>query len=921
MSSSPMLAPALAWSGHLRRRLDAHPDLAAWLADAVQEPVTPARLAQWQSELAGPDAPATLPVDTCRMVLRKLRERVFSTLIVRDLAGQADLEEVVGAMTTLADIAVAAAYRSVAAELAAVHGVPRDPATGKPQEMLIVGMGKLGGCELNVSSDIDLIMLYGEEGETDGPRRISHHEFYGRLTRRMMPVISEVDANGQVFRTDLRLRPDGDSGPLAWSLDALEHYLIGQGREWERYAWLKARLMPAQAFEGSDSAPQARQLESLRVPFVYRKYFDFDALAALRALRERIRQDWQRRAMARNGIDSANNIKLGDGGIREIEFVVQLAQLIRGGRMPALQKRGLLEALHAEQLAGLIPEDDARRLEEAYRYLRRTEHALQYREDEQTHLLPGDPAQRAALAAALGMSPEAFESTLAAHRKFVSQTFRNVFRMVGMGDAEDTSTPADDAPDTPDDECELAEQIRQAFGDEAQDLLRRTETLLGSHRVRSLPDSSRRRMEALLPAALRAARQTPAPLDAAVRLFDLIEKIAQRSAYLALLAEYPDTLARVARMVAASPWAAQYLTQHPLLLDSLIDWRTLFEPLDFAQIARQLTADLDACKLPDGDPDIERQMNLMRDVQRQASFQLLAQDLEGELTVEKLADQLSALADLLLAETIRRAWPLVNKVPGALPHFAVIAYGKLGGKELGYASDLDLVFLFDDPREDAAEVYAKLGRRMTSWLSTMTSSGRLYEVDLRLRPDGDAGLLAVSLEAFEQYQNKHAWAWEHQALTRARHAAGDAEVGARFEKIREAILVQPRDQAALRAEVLAMREKINAGHPNTSQKFDLKHDRGGMVDVEFVTQYLVLCYAGTHPVLVRNLGNITLLRLASEAGLIAPELATRAADAYRTLRRVQHQLRMQGVEKARVGPEQLVEERAAVRELWDAVLG
>jgi glutamate-ammonia-ligase adenylyltransferase len=916
-----MLAPALAWSGHLRRRLDAHPDLAAWLADAVQEPVTPARLAQWQAELAGPDAPPTLPVDACRMVLRKLRERVFSTLIVRDLAGQADLEEVVGAMTTLADIAVAAAYRSVAAELAAVHGVPRDPATGKPQEMLIVGMGKLGGCELNVSSDIDLIMLYGEEGETDGPRRISHHEFYGRLTRRMMPVISEVDANGQVFRTDLRLRPDGDSGPLAWSLDALEHYLIGQGREWERYAWLKARLMPAQAFEGSDSAPQARQLESLRVPFVYRKYFDFDALAALRALRERIRQDWQRRAMARNGIDSANNIKLGDGGIREIEFVVQLAQLIRGGRMPALQKRGLLEALHAERLAGLVPEDDARRLEEAYRYLRRTEHALQYREDEQTHLLPGDPAQRAALAAALGMSPEAFESTLAAHRKFVSQTFRNVFRMVGMGDAEDTSTPADDAPETPDNECELAEQIRQAFGDEAQDLLRRTETLLGSHRVRSLPDSSRRRMEALLPAALRAARQTPAPLDAAVRLFDLIEKIAQRSAYLALLAEYPDTLARVARMVAASPWAAQYLTQHPLLLDSLIDWRTLFEPLDFAQIARQLTADLDACKLPDGDPDIERQMNLMRDVQRQASFQLLAQDLEGELTVEKLADQLSALADLLLAETIRRAWPLVNKVPGALPHFAVIAYGKLGGKELGYASDLDLVFLFDDPREDAAEVYAKLGRRMTSWLSTMTSSGRLYEVDLRLRPDGDAGLLAVSMEAFEQYQNKHAWAWEHQALTRARHAAGDAEVGARFEKIREAILVQPRDPAALRAEVLAMREKINAGHPNTSQKFDLKHDRGGMVDVEFVTQYLVLCYAGTHPVLVRNLGNITLLRLASEAGLIAPELATRAADAYRTLRRVQHQLRMQGVEKARVGPEQLVEERAAVRELWDAVLG
>ena len=923
---APTLAPALAWSGHLRRRLDAHPDLAAWLDDAVREPVTPAQIARWQAELAGPQAGGALPVDVCRMVLRKLRERVFNTLIVRDLTGQADLDEVVGAMTTLADTAVAAAYRSVAADLAAVHGVPRDPATGKPQEMLIVGMGKLGGCELNVSSDIDLIMLYGEEGETDGPRRISHHEFYGRLTRRMMPVLSEVDANGQVFRTDLRLRPDGDAGPLAWSLDALEHYLIGQGREWERYAWLKARLIPAQAFEGSDSAAQARQLESLRVPFVYRKYFDFDALSALRALRERIRQDWQRRASARNGIDSANNIKLGDGGIREIEFVVQLAQLIRGGRMPALQKRGLLEALHAESAAGLVPEDDARRLEEAYRYLRRTEHALQYREDAQTHLLPGDPELRGALAAALGMSPEDFESTLAGHRQFVSQTFRNVFRLVGMGDAEvpapapGTADPGS-GPDEPDSSCELAEQISQAFGDDAQDLLRRTETLLGSHRVRSLPESSRKRMDALLPAALRAALRTPAPLQATVRLFDLIEKIAQRSAYLALLAEYPDTLARVARMVAASPWAAQYLTQHPLLLDSLIDWRTLFEPLDFAQIARQLSADLDACRLPDGDPDIERQMNLMRDMQRQASFQLLAQDLEGELTVEKLADQLSALADLLLTETIRRTWPLVNKAEGAEPRFAVIAYGKLGGKELGYASDLDLVFLFDDPREDAAEVYAKLGRRMTSWLSTMTSSGRLYEVDLRLRPDGDAGLLAVSVEAFEQYQHKHAWAWEHQALTRARYASGDASVGARFEQIREDMLVLPRDAAKLREEVLAMREKINAGHPNTGPLFDLKHDRGGMVDVEFVTQYLVLCHSATHPVLVRNLGNIALLRLSGEAGLISPELAARAGDAYRTLRRAQHQMRLQGVEKARVPQDQLQEERAAVRELWTAVLG
>src|SRR5690606_30628272 len=464
-----------------------------------------------------------------------------AALMVRDLAGLADLEEVGGAMTALADLAVAGAYRSVAAELAAVHGIPRDPATDAPQEMLIVGMGKLGGGELNVSSDIDLVMLYGEEGGPDGPRRISHHEFYGRLTRRMMPVLSEADEHGQVFRTDLRLRPDGDAGPPAWSLDAFEHYLVAQGREWERYAWLKARLIPAQAFPDSDAAPQARQLESLRIPFVYRKYFDFDALASLRALRERIRQDWQRRALARNGVDSANNIKLGDGGIREIEFVVQLFQLVRGGRMPALQRRGLLQALHAERAAGLISADDAQRLEQAYRFLRRVEHALQYREDEQTHLLPGDPGQRAQLGAALGLEAGEFERTLAGHRAFVSQMFRNAFRLAGMGDAEDSGTPsmavAAAAGGNGDAESQLGEQIRQAYGDAADDLLRRAESLLDSHRVRSLPESSRRRLEALLPAALAAARQTGAPAQAAVRLLDLIEAIAQRSAYLALRSE------------------------------------------------------------------------------------------------------------------------------------------------------------------------------------------------------------------------------------------------------------------------------------------------------------------------------------------------------------------------------------------------
>ncbi|MGB6104383.1 MAG: bifunctional [glutamate--ammonia ligase]-adenylyl-L-tyrosine phosphorylase/[glutamate--ammonia-ligase] adenylyltransferase [Pusillimonas sp.] len=924
MPEAIILAPALQWSGALRRKLIANAPFEQWLAKAADHTLNRKTIVQWFSELRADGADTPLPIADVRRILRQLRERVFFTAMVRDLNQTASMQEVVGAMSVLADIAVAEAYRSVATSLAELHGIPLDPGTGKPQELLIVGMGKLGGKELNVSSDIDLIMLYGEEGETTGRRKISHHEFYGRVTQRMMPVLSEIDADGQVFRTDLRLRPDGDSGPLAWSLEALENYLVTQGREWERYAWLKGRIIRCQAFEGSDSRAQIEQLESLRVPFVYRKYFDFDALAALRGLRERIRLDWQKRALARNGVDTVHNIKLGDGGIREIEFVVQLSQLIRGGRMPSLQQRGLLSALHKQDKAGLIASDVAGQLASAYCFLRRVEHLLQYREDEQTHLLPRDPQVCADLARAMGMEQADFEHQLASLRSFVSQTFRNAFRIAGMG-GDDT---ADDTPQ-PQAEAEapcadLSDHIQQRIGAQAQTLCQRVDALMDSHRIRSLSGTSRKRVEALLPVIIDMAAKTEAPEITATRLLTLVEHIAKRSAYLALLAEYPETLARVTRIVSASPWASEFLSRYPLLLDSLIEWRSLLAPSDFDQIAQQLRDELDACVLPDGQPDVEQQMNLMRDTQHQITFQLLAQDLEGVLTVEQLGDRLSALADMMLAETINRVWPLVQprgKRDGlAPPRFAIIAYGRLGGKELGYASDLDLVFLYDDPTDEASELYAKLGRRMASWLSTMTSSGRLYEIDLRLRPDGDAGLLAVSLEAFAQYQTQHAWAWEHQAITRARFVTGDAEIGRRFEEVRRQVLLLPRDRQAFKNEVRAMREKISAGHPNRTPDFDLKHDRGGMVDVEFVTQYLVLCFSQQHPALLENLGNITLLRLAAESKLIPPELAASAGDAYRAFRKRQHALRLQGAEKARVPSDQLAQERAIVKALWNSVI-
>lgn len=934
---TPLLQPALQWSGALSRRILNDDVFAQWLQRQCETSITDTRIRDWFEELAGcPANGPALATQDCRRVLRKLRERVFYGVMVRDLAGIASLEEVTRAMTSLADLAVSQAYRTVMAQLCERHGYPVDPGSGKPQEMIIIGMGKLGGRELNVSSDIDLIMLYGEEGETSGNRPISHHEFYGKLTRLMMPILSEPDENGQVFRTDLRLRPDGDSGPLAWSLDAFEQYLFTQGREWERYAWLKGRVIDARAFADSESTTTLQHVESMRLPFVYRKYFDFDALSALRDLRERIRQDWNRKASARSGIDAQHNIKLGDGGIREIEFVVQLTQLIRGGKMPALQKRGLLAALKAQVRSGVLPAPTADALEQAYVFLRQVEHALQYREDGQTHLLPSDPTARAALARALRMDPCDFESHLTDHRRIVESTFKDAFRLAGLTGTHFSGHTTSDLPPnqengidpaqtvTPVDDNDSIESMIRLFGAHSEQVQSRIDAFLDGHRIRSLSAHSRTRVDELLPLIINASLGTSTPQTTCYRLLDLVEAIAQRSAYLALLVEFPATLARVAMLMAASPWAAQYVIQHPVVLDSLIDWTSLMEPIDFSRLCENLQADLDACLLPDGQPDVERQMNLMRDIQRQVSFQLLSQDLAGVLSVEALADNLSALADAMLEQALMRTWKLVlarAAAPYRPPGLAIIAYGKLGGKELGYSSDLDLVLIYDDTDENAQELYTRLAGRLTSWLSTMTSSGRLYEVDMRLRPDGDAGLMAVSVEAFESYQRNNAWSWEHQALTRARFAAGNPGVGEKFERIRERILTLPRDALELATKVREMRQKISAGHPNRTELFDLKHDEGGMVDLEFVTQYLVLLHASQHPELVPNLGNIALLRISSELGLIQTATAQGAIEAYRVLRKRQHELRLQGQEKARVAPEELASVRLAVRTLWKEVLG
>ncbi len=872
------LDAAMRFSRYAQRLLTAEPALRDTLLASADRPWDRAAMEAFLATQPRDDEAAL------KRALRALRKRVMLTLMVRDLTGRADLDEVMACVTTLAELSIEEATQRLAAWLEAVHGAPIGRTAGTRTQLIVVGMGKLGGSELNVSSDVDLIYLYPEEGQTTGPRSISNHEYFTRLAQKLTRALADLTEDGHVFRVDLRLRPYGESGPVVASLAMLEEYLLTQGREWERYAWIKGRVI---------SGPAA-DVEALVRPFVYRKYLDYGAFASMRALHAQIRQEVARR-------DFADNIKLGPGGIREIEFITQVFQLIRGGKEPALQLRPTRAALDALAARGLLGRDVVERLKAAYAFLRRLEHRLQYLDDAQTHSLPGNEADRHRIAAAMGEADwAALCAALDAQRKVVAQAFEEIF-------AEDTGVPTDAGWGDPTTDAEHLALLGYA---DAVQSAQRLAALKHSQRYGNLPERSRLRFDRLVPLIMEEAARHPGPDATLARMLSLLETIARRESYLALLAEYPETLAHVAKVCAASPWAAEYLRQHPILLDELIDRRALLAPFDWPRLAAELRAEL-------GDyGGTERQLDTLRHFKHAQTFRLLAQDLEGLLPIERLADELSALADIVLGEVLRIAWLSLARKHCETPRFAIIGYGKLGGRELGYASDLDIVFLYDDAAEAAPETYARLAQRINSWLTTLTPAGVLYETDLRLRPDGAAGLMVSSLDAFRRYQRESAWVWEHQALTRARFVAGHAEVGAAFEAIRRETIAQPRDLAMLRREIAAMRQKMREAHPNASGLFDLKHDPGGIVDVEFSVQYLVLAHGHAHAALLDNVGNLALLERAGQLGLIPPELAEAVRTAYRNLRRHQHRLRMAGMETARLPPQDMGWERDTVRRLW-----
>ena len=850
--------------------------------------------------------------------LRTLRQLLMERLITLDCDQQAPLAVITRAVTDLAELALDAACTDAQRELDARHGAPLR-ADGQRAELWVVGMGKFGARELNVSSDIDLIYVYDEDGETaglaDGRGRISNHEYFGKAVKQIYSLIGDTTEHGFVFRVDLALRPNGNSGPPAVSLDALEEYFQVQGREWERFAWLKSRVVAPRACVDSGSAAALR---SAVLPFVFRRYLDYNVFDSLRILHRQIREHAARRSAGHP--ERANDVKLSRGGIREIEFTVQLLQVVRGGQFPELRTRPTLDALQRVARAGLMTQATADALARAYEFLRRVEHRIQYLDDQQTHVLPTQDDDLGWIADTMGYANVcAFLSELDAHRELVAQEFDKLLGGVAEQDCRGCSGPKGGRPVVPELDV-LLEELPQKFRERVQ--------LWREHpRVLALRDDARSRLVRLVQRTAAWLKQGRVSEDAAVRIADWIEPLLRRESYLALLLERPVVHERLLRLLGAAKWPARYLLQHPGVIDELASDAMLSERFVAADFERELEARRIATQST-GEDDDENLLNLLRRAHHAEVFRTLARDVEGRLTVEQVADDLSALADSLLRITARWCWARLRNrhrtEPDFAPQFAIIGYGKLGGKELGYGSDLDIVFVYEDSDERAPEAYAAFVRKLINWLTVKTAEGDLFEIDTALRPNGNSGLLITTFEAYAKYQQQRgsntAWTWEHQAMTRARFVLGNDILCDRFDAVREAVITAPRDPAALKTEIVAMRDKVRAARPVKSDRFDVKHSPGGMVDAEFAVQYLVLSESCRHPELRANVGNIALLQRAEAAGLLPPGVGEAAASAYRELRRVQHRARL-NEEPTQVDRPELQAERDAVLRVWQAVFG
>jgi glutamate-ammonia-ligase adenylyltransferase len=838
-------------------------------------------------------------------VLRRFRRARMLGIVWRDLVRPAgtDMWATAAAVSQLAEVSLEGALGWLERHFEPRWGRPAARSDGSEQRLVVLGMGKFGAGELNLSSDIDLIFAYPEQGDTEGGRTsLAHQEYFTKLGQKLIAALDAVTADGFVFRVDMRLRPLGDGGPLVGNFSSLAAYYQDQGREWERYAMLKARPVAGDLEAGGEL------LGNLR-PFVYRKYLDFGAIESLREMKGLINREVKRRGMQAN-------IKLGPGGIREVEFVVQAFQLIRGGRDTELQVTSLRTALSRLPALGLLPQGVVDELEPDYVFLRDLEHALQALEDRQTQSLPDDDLDRERVALALDMEDW---PALLARLEEVRGRVRGHFDAVIADpeeEIEENGEAADEGGLSLDDwralwcgELEPQEgeaMLAEAGFDEAEKALRRLVGLRQSRQVQAMQRIGYDRLEALMPLLLDAVAVSDAPDIALERVLPLIESVLRRTAYLALLRENPEALSHLMGLCSASPWIAEQMARYPILLDELLTPATLYTPADKERLADELRQALG--RIPEDDE--EAQLEALRVFKHAHVLRVAASDIAGTRHLMKVSDYLTYIAEVLLETVLAMAWRhLVRKHgyplrrdgsrAGAEPEFLIVGYGKLGGIELGYGSDLDLVFIHDgDSRGetdgarpiDAAVFFTRLGQRIIHLLTAVTPAGTLYEVDMRLRPSGNAGLLTTTLDAFAEYQRREAWTWEHQALVRARVVAGHSRLAAGFDAVRSEILGRERDREALREEVVKMRHKMreHLGGKSEAGQFDLKHDPGGMVDIEFLCQFAVLAMGHETPELLRWSDNMRILETLEGSGCLPAEECQRLRDAYLALRSTAH---------------------------------
>jgi len=859
--------------------------------------------------------------------LRHVRQREMVRIAWRDIARndeQADLNETMADVSALADACIQEALKWLQNTLIAEWGEPQNR-NGDLQQLLVLGMGKLGAGELNFSSDVDLIFVYPEAGNTAGgtSRNISNEQFFTRLGQQLVRVLDENTADGFVFRVDMRLRPFGQSGALTCSFAALENYYQTHGRDWERYALIKARIVAGDAVAG-------KQLFTILRPFVFRRYLDYGAFEALREMKKMVTAEVQRKGMA-------NHVKLGAGGIREVEFVGQAFQLVRGGREPALQRRdiqGVLAWLGEQQH---LPDYVVEQLLAAYKFLRNTEHRLQEYQDQQIHQLPDDNIARQRLAFAMGFDHwDEFLPVLRGHMTRVHSHFEQVFESPQTRHAETDNSGLSTLWLGNPEEDEAVALLQQAGYDQPVASWSRLQTLKSARTCQALSRIGRTRMDRLMPLLLGAVvALEPLPDSPHVvlqRLLTLVEAVARRSAYLALLSEHPMALSQLVRLCAASPWIAQQLAHHPLLLDELLDPRSLYRPPDRAELAADLQHRLK--QIPAG--DLEQAMDSLRQFRQVNVLRIAAADVMEAVPLMQVSDQLTIIAELILQAALELAWKYLlsrHGRPACVSNkkkdekgFAIVAYGKLGGIELGYGSDLDLVFMHqaenqmavtDGPKPIADSVfYARLGQRIIHILTAHTPAGILYDTDMRLRPGGASGLLVTSLAGFSEYQRNKAWTWEHQALVRTRVIAGDLPLKQAFNRLRQEVLALPRDTTQLKKDIIDMRERMRESLNHAREgEFDLKQGNGGIADIEFMVQFGVLNWVRKYPALGDFTDNIRLLDGFATQGLMAPADAHQIADIYQHYRAEAHRLALQEL-RAVVATSQFVAERASVQRIW-----